>query len=103
MRSAGKAAGVPDVYDASIGATAPSSTAQCLAAKQAACHRQHVRCATFNAAMDKYYPGVRENQIDCYFVGHIQNGSPVLANNGQAECVNGSSSWCLCERLRGSA
>lgn len=35
MRSAGKAAGVPDVYDASISATAPNYTAQCLAAKQA--------------------------------------------------------------------
>lgn len=34
VESAGKAAGVPDLYNASISATAPNYTAQCLTAKQ---------------------------------------------------------------------
>ncbi len=214
MRAAGKAAGVPDVYDASISATAPNFAAQCLAAKQAGvtalfigdasavddhvaadCSQQgfdpvYVTEAAgfglnqasaagisknlwsqypdfpfwvntpavqaFNSTMDKYFPGVRENNnvftedafmswiaaklledglkagvtsgstpsasqltsgldslkgdtvgglappltftagqphhVNCYFVAHIQNGTPVLANNGKATCVNGSSS-----------
>jgi branched-chain amino acid transport system substrate-binding protein len=35
IKAAGKTLGVPDVYDASIAATAPNYTAQCVAAKQA--------------------------------------------------------------------
>jgi branched-chain amino acid transport system substrate-binding protein len=35
IKAAGKSLGVPDVYDASISATAPNYTAQCVAAQQA--------------------------------------------------------------------
>jgi branched-chain amino acid transport system substrate-binding protein len=30
--------------------------------------------------------------VDCWFTGRVQNGVPVLANNGQVTCENGSSS-----------
>jgi branched-chain amino acid transport system substrate-binding protein len=119
FETAGKQLGVPDVYNASVSATAPNYTAQCVAAKQAGANAMFIGdasavddriasdCASqgynpiyltegagfglnqtkspaisknlwsqyanlpfyantpavqaFNTAMDKYYPGVREN------------------------------------------
>lgn len=210
MKKDGAAAHIPDVYNASISATAPNYTAECLAAKQAGVTGlfigdapevdDHVAsdCAAqgfhpvyltegagfdmaqasspaiakdlwsqmpdlpffakspavqpFNTAMDKYEPGVRENastfiedgfqawisgqvleagikaggltasatptaaeitkgldtfkantvgglappltytagqvhQVNCYYVSHIDNGTPVVQNNGQPSCI----------------
>jgi branched-chain amino acid transport system substrate-binding protein len=32
------------------------------------------------------------HHVNCYFVGHIQNGKPTLVNNGQASCLSNASS-----------
>jgi branched-chain amino acid transport system substrate-binding protein len=63
MQSAGKAAGVPDVYNASIAATAPNYTSQCIAAKQAGVNAMFVADAgtiiqhfASDCATQGYYP-----------------------------------------------
>ena len=32
------------------------------------------------------------HHVNCYFVGHIQNGKPTLVNSGQASCLSNTSS-----------